>query len=306
MKITACILFASLVFAGCQNSKQERQIKELSSQDSVLLQKTQEKDSTIMAYIHSLNDIEDNINDIKRKENIISMSGKKEGNNSESGSIVADIKGLDALIVKNHKEIIALEKKLQNTNKRDVEIKRMITNLTAELSDKETQIADLEVKLARANDTIRLIVAQFNDSMIVIGRQRMEITAMKTEINSVYYAFGTYKELKKQGVLTKLGTVMGVGGMPTLKQDFNTSYFTSATMNDLHAIPLYAKFQKLVTNHPTDSYKVTGNGKADYFVITDPALFWSTSKYLVIIVNEVEINKNVVPDGQVSLSQSVQ
>jgi len=291
MKNVGYILFAFMVFAGCNNSQQEQKIKELSARDSVLLQKTMEKDSSIMAYIHTLNDIEDNLSAIKAKEKIISLD-KEQGTRNQSTHIVADIKSLDELIVKNHKEIFALEKKLKNTTKEDAELRKMITHLTEDLNDKESQIAGLEVQLGRANDSVRIIVAQFNDSLIVLGRQRMEISAMKTQINSVYYAFGTYKELKKEGVLSKEGRFIGIGGVPTLKQDFNTSYFTSASMPDLRAIPLYSKFEHLVTNHPANSYKVTGNGKADYFVITDPATFWSTSRYLVIIVNEAGNNRN--------------
>lgn len=300
MKSVACILFASLVFAGCQNSRQEQQIKELSSRDSVLMEKTQEKDSTIMAYIHSLNDIEDNLNAIKAKENVISMA-KEQGNKSQGVTIVADIKSLDELIVKNHKDIIALEHRLRKATKEDAELKKLIDNFKTELTDKEAQVADLEVKLSKSNDSLRLVVAQFNDSLVVLGRQRMEISTMVTHLNTVYYAFGTYKELKKEGVLAREGSVIGIGGVPTLKQGFNTSYFTSAMIPDLHAIPLYARFQRLVTNHPANSYKITGNGKADYFVITDPASFWSTGKYLVIIVNEAGSNKNVAPPTGVSL-----
>jgi hypothetical protein len=301
MKSIACILVASLVFAGCNNSQREAQLKALAAKDSTLFEQTQQKDSTIMAYIHSLNDIQDNLNAIKTKEKVISMGKEKGEGTSQSGTIVADIKTLDELIVKNHRELNALEKKLRAATKQDEEIKKMVANLQSDLKDKDTQIADLEVRLAKVNDSIRLIVSQFNDSLVVLGRQKMEITAMKTEINTVYYAVGTYKELKKMGVLTKQGSFAGIGGAPELKQGFNVSYFTSALKPELKAIPLYSKFSKLVTNHPPDSYKVAGNGKTDSFIITDPASFWSTSKYLVILVN-TQTSNNKAEVGEASIT----
>lgn len=285
MKTVACFLVAAFVFAGCNNSQREQQLKELTAKDSVLLQQSQQKDSTIMAYISSLNEIQDNLNAIKSKEKIILLSQEPSGNTTPGASIVSDIKSLDALIVKNHKEINILERKLSEGNKQDKALRKLIANLSDEVKDKDSQIAAFEEKLAKANDSIKLVVSQFNDSLIVLSRQKMEINAMQTEINTVYYAVGTYKELKDNGVVTKEGTVMGIGGVPELKQNFNVSYFTAATAPNLQAIPLRSKFYKLVTNHPADSYKIASNGKTDTFIITDPASFWSESRYLVILIN---------------------
>jgi outer membrane murein-binding lipoprotein Lpp len=295
MKRTAFILmFGTLLFAGCNNSQREAQIRELSAQDSTLLSQTQQKDSSIMAYVHSLNEIEENLNTIKQREHLLSMSKENGTKDSLAADIVGDIRSLDDLIVKNHREMFDLEKKLKASDKQDMELRRMVTNLSKELSDKDAEIAELESKLSRANDSIKTIVADFRDSIVTINRQKMEINTMRTEMNTVYYTVGTYKELKKVGVLTKEGGVIGIGSTPALKQNFNSTYFTSALMPDLQTIPLYSKFVKLVTNHPSNSYKVVNNGKVDSFVITDPASFWSESKYTVIIVDQEPPKKNEV------------
>jgi hypothetical protein len=285
MKSIACISVACLVFAACNNSQREQQLKSLATKDSVLMEQTQQKDSTILSYIHSLNDIQGNLQEIKAQEKILSTNKPGEGS-SQSGTIIADIKTLDELIIKNHKEINALENKLKAAGKQDMDLKIMVANLNKELNDQDAEIVELESRLSKSNDTLKLVVHQFNDTMVVVNRQKMEINSMTTEMNSVYYAVGTYKELKTKGVLTKEGRVIGLGGTPELKKDFNTSYFTAASKPELHTIPLYAKFSKLVTSHPSNSYKVTGDGKNDSFIITDPASFWSDSKYLVILVTQ--------------------
>ncbi len=285
MKSIVYISVACLVFAACNNSQREEQLKTLALKDSLLLEQTKQKDSSIVSYIHSLNDIQGNLEEIKAKEKILTTSKPGEGD-SQSGTIVEDIKALDELIVKNHKEINALEKKLKSMDKQDVELKIMVANLNKEINDQDEQIAELETRLSKSNDSLKYVVHQFNDTMVVVNRQKMEINSMTTEMNSVYYAVGTYKELKTKGVLTKEGRIIGLGGTPELKKDFNSSYFTSASKPELHTIPLYAKFSRLVTSHPSSSYKVTGDGKNDSFTITDPASFWSDSKYLVIIVTQ--------------------
>ena len=50
-------------------------------------------------------------------------------------------------------------------------------------------------------------------------------------------------------------------------------------------IALNAEKAKLITTHPTGSYKIEGaEGKADKLIITDADAFWSSSKYLVVVV----------------------
>jgi hypothetical protein len=103
-------------------------------------------------------------------------------------------------------------------------------------------------------------------------------------LHTVYYAVGTAKELKKKNVITKEGGIIGVGSTTELKQNFNTSYFTKSDQTQLSVLPLYSRFEKIVTNHPTTSYRVTNNQKSDSLIITDAKAFWSQSKYLVVIV----------------------
>ncbi len=129
-----------------------------------------------------------------------------------------------------------------------------------------------------------MVVTQLKDSIIVINHQRSEISAMRNEINTVYYAIGTMKELKSNGIITKEGGFIGIGRTANVKQDFNVSYFTEANLTQLKAIPLNAKFAKLLTSHPSDSYKISGNKKVDSLYINNASSFWSESKYLVIIV----------------------
>jgi len=276
-KVWFCI--ALLGFAACNNSEREQKIKDLSSQDSTLLRQALLKDSTITAYIHTMNDIQDNLDTIKAKEKILAMHG--EGKNPNA---VADIKSLGELIIKNNKEINSLAFQLKKMGKKDADLEAMVDRLNKEVSDKEMDIAQLQRGYASKSDSLQYIVRQFNDSMMVINRQKNNIAEMTAEMHTVYYAIGTLKELKKQGVITKEGGIAGIGRTAKLKQSFNTGYFTKADLTQLKVLPLDDKFVKLVTDHPNASYKVEGNTKADSLVITDPNAFWSDTKYMVVVV----------------------
>jgi Txe/YoeB family toxin of Txe-Axe toxin-antitoxin module len=105
------------------------------------------------------------------------------------------------------------------------------------------------------------------------------------KLNTAYYAFGTSKELVKQGVLTKEGGFIGIGKAEKLKDDFNKSYFTKIDISETPSIALACKKAKLITIHPTGSYKFEGpDGKIEKLIITNPEEFWSASKYLVVEV----------------------
>jgi CII-binding regulator of phage lambda lysogenization HflD len=284
MKLSSIVVLTGvLLFLGCNGDLKQKN-KDLSYEDSTLNVKTHAQDSAIMAYVKSFNDIQDNLDSIKVKAKILTISNGE--NVNQKDQIIADMRSIGDLMMKNKKEIAALERKLKKSNGNNAELQKMISHLTEEVNQKDAEIAALQSQLAETNASLKDVIQRLNDSMKVIGNQKEQITDMNTEINTVYYAIGTSKELKKQGVIKKEGSIAGIGGAEELKKDFNTSYFTKADKTTMQALPLYSKFMQLVTVHPSGSYKITGNGKSDSLVISDAKAFWSQSKYLVVIVKQ--------------------
>ena len=280
MKNAFFISIALLFFISCNNSENEQKIRSLSAKDSSLLKQVMQRDSTISNDIKLLNDIQDNLDSIKRRERILYLNDENKGGNNS----VADIKAIDKIIINNKREINRLEFQLKKQNRRDIDLEKMIARLTAEVNDKENEIIEMQSRYSSMNDTLKSIIRQFNDSIVVIEKQRQSIGEMTTAAQTIYYAIGTTKELEKQGVISKEGGIIGIGSVAQLKSGFNTEYFTRGNMQQLHTLPLYNKFVKLITNHPGSSYKVTNNGKSDSLLITDPNAFWANTKYMVVIV----------------------
>jgi len=280
MKAITYISLAILIFEGC-NTKQDQQIKSLSMQDSVLMRSTVMKDSTITAYVKTINDVQDNLDSIKAAEKILSVNSFGSENKR---SIVGDIRIINIQLLKYHREIYSLEKKLKLMDSKNKEIQKLEIHLANELAEKDSAIAALQGKLAKMNDSLVTVIEQFNDSMKVINSQNGLIADLTTQINTVYYAVGTTKEFKKNNVITKDGGFIGIGRTSEMKKNFNTEYFAKEDMTKLTIIPLMGKFDKILTNHPGNSYTVTNNHKSDSLVIKSPALFWSISKYLVVVI----------------------
>ena len=105
--------------------------------------------------------------------------------------------------------------------------------------------------------------------------------AAQNEANKCYYAIGTAKELKSNGLLEKkfLGTTK------VLQGDINSSYLTQADKRTLTSIPTNGKKVKIWSNMPAGSYEITGekNGPKTVKILNKDA-FWSRSSILVIQV----------------------
>jgi hypothetical protein len=280
-KIAGTIVIVA-IFSSCSNNQLVQQYKELHEHDSLMVLQTQAEDSTIKGYINSMNEIQSNLDEIKSREKILSVNGSEEsktGNNA-----VKDIKMLDSLIIASNKDVAALHARIKKMDKKNAAMEAIITRMTSQIAAQDTQITALQSNLAKVNDSYKLVTQQFNDSMVVLQNRNVNITNLTNTMNTVYYAVGTLKELKDNKVIDKTGGFIGIGRNSKLKPDFNSSYFTKTDLTKLNVIPLNAKFNKLITTHPTNSYRITGNKTADSLWITDQSLFWEENKYLVVAV----------------------
>ncbi len=239
-----------------------------------------DQDSSIQSFIQGFNEIQNNLDLIKEKEKIVSSSSKDpEIRKSKEEQIVADIQSIYDIMNKNKQRLASMKSKLKESNKRNDELEKFITRLTAEIEEKDAQINDLKAQLEKMNVEMTNLNLNYQEAT--------QESAVKTEkLNTAFFVFGTSKELIKNNVLTKEGGFVGMGKTAKMKEDFNKGYFTKIDISNTSEITLGAKKAKLVTTHPAGSYKIEGaKGKAEKLVIVNAEEFWSASKYLVIVVD---------------------
>lgn len=278
-------LIALLPFAiGCGGNKQEGV---LSAEDSLTAVsggqavRIHDQDSSIQSFIRGFNEIQDNLDEIKAKEKIVSENSKdSETRKTKEQQIVDDIQAIYDIMNKNKQRLASMKSKLEKSNKKNEELEKFITRLTAEIEEKDAQINDLKGQLEKLN-------VELSDLNLNYQEATQEVAVKTEKLNTGFYAFGTSKELIKNGVLTKEGGFIGLGKSEKVKDDFNKSYFTKVDITNFNEVVLGAKKAKLVTSHPAGSYKIEGaNGKAEKLVITNSEDFWSASKYLVIVIEQ--------------------
>ena len=107
-------------------------------------------------------------------------------------------------------------------------------------------------------------------------RKSQTITSQDKQLNTAWFVYGTKKELKEQRIYDD-GKV--------LQNNFNRDYFTKIDIRVDKEIRLYSRSAKILTAHPASSYMLTQDANKQYILrISNPQLFWSTSKYLVVMV----------------------
>ncbi len=278
-------LIALMPFAfGCGNGNKEGVLSAEDSLRAVAGGQTvriHDQDSSIQSFIRGFNEIQDNLDVIKEKEKIVSENSKDaETRKTKEEQIVADIQSIYDVMNKNKQRLASMKAKLKDSNKKNEELEKFITRLTAEIEEKDGQINNLKEQLEKLNVEMTNLNLNY--------QEEVQASEVKTEkLNTAYYAFGTAKELIKNNVLTKEGGFIGIGKTQKMKEDFNKDYFTKIDISTIDVIPLGAKKAKLITTHPAGSYKIEGtDGKAEKLVITNAEDFWSASKYLVIVIEQ--------------------
>jgi archaellum component FlaC len=240
--------------------------------------KLNEKDAAIQELVSSFNEIQENLNAIKEKEKIISKVTSDGDVKSKEDQIKEDIQSIYDLMGKNKDRIGSLSKKLKNSKLKIEGLEKMIENMQATLSLKDSEIEELKTKIEGLNVELSSLTTNYK-AVENESNQKTEI------INTAFYAIGTSKELKAKNVITKEGGIIGLGKTTKLSSDFNKEYFTKINIEKTTSINLGAKKIKILTTHPSNSYKLIGEKPIEKLEINNTKEFWSASKYLVIILD---------------------
>lgn len=252
---------------------------ELKAKDSLL----STKEAAMTEFVQSFNEIQQNLNEIKEKEKIISTSSNSELKKSEKDQMISDIQTIYDLLNKNKQKVANLSKKLKASNLKVNELELAVTNLTNQLLEKETEIASLQNQLEKLS-------VDFSNLSMKYTQEKTASDQKTEKLNTAFYVVGTTKDLKKNGVVTKEGGFIGLGKVAELNTTLDPNYFTRVDITQVKDIPIGGKQVKLVTPHPADSYKmVEGATSTIKLTITDPEKFWSISKFLIISTDKKQM-----------------
>jgi chromosome segregation ATPase len=284
--ILSVAVVATAFLTGCDNK--EKELAALTHQKDSLINVSQAKDQSIEEFFTSFEEIENNLSAITAKQNLIA---EKTSDNAEVGKdtraqINAQIAAIGQLMEESKAKTDELSRKLKNSNYKVGKFEKMIASLNTQIAEKDSQMVVLNDRLIALNtqvDNLNTTVATLNSKDSV----NTEVIANQTKkLNTAYVAMGDYEKLRDEHVVTKEGGFLGLGKEEKLSTSLNQDAFKPVDITQLSNIPVGAKEAKLVTVHPADSYSIEmQNDKVSEIRITDPNKFWSTSKYLVVMID---------------------
>ena len=281
-KLCALILCVATIVACQEKKKDVVPASQIAAQRDSLQQIIDSKDREINDMMGTLNEIQEGFRLISAAEGKVAVIKDGESTN-KAEQIRQNILTISQAMQHNRELIAKLRKQVRESNVRGEQLRAAIESFAAQLQEKDVQLQQLRTEL-QAKD-IRIVeldneVANLNTDVSTLKDESASksetISAQDKQINTAWYVFGTKKELQGQNIYNK-GKV--------LQSNFNKNYFTKIDIRVDKEIKLYSKDAKMLTAHPASSYTLTQDNNKQYVLrITNPRVFWSTSKYLVVLV----------------------
>lgn len=280
-KLFFMVCCAALLMTGCKDGKNTPGLASVQQTDS-LNDVIAQKDSEINEMMGTLNDIEEGFRLINEAENRVALLKNGEGT-SKKQNLKENIRFIAERMKQNRELIAKLQKQLESSTLKGGQLKKTIDNLTAQLEEKDKQLLALreeldkkDIHISELDETIGNLNTNVSNLSADNQQKAETINAQDKQLNTAWYVFGTKKELKGQHILE---------GGKVMNGNFNKNYFTKVDIRNTTEIKLYSKSAKLLTAHPASSYSLTHDASKQYVLrITNPQIFWSTSKYLVVLV----------------------
>ncbi len=282
MKKMIILAIGATVLVACgQKGPKAEDVRMAQTTDS-LNRIIQQKDNEITDMVATINDIEEGFRAINQAQDRVTVAQQGEGANAVE-RIRENMQVIQQTMQHNRELISKMRNQLRQSSVASAELRRTLDNLTKQMEEKDAQMRQLRAELEAKDVRIDELGKEVTDLHSNVSSLKEEssqksqtISAQDKQLNTAWFVYGTRKELKEQRIIED-GNV--------LQSNFNRDYFTKIDIRVDKEIRLYSRSARLLTAHPQASYTLERDANKQYVLrITNPQLFWSTSKYLVVLV----------------------
>lgn len=285
MKKTVILISTIVLLVSCTDVKESDEYKSLQTRNDKLVSTLGAQNSEVIDYLMDFNTIQQNLNEIKKHERLISINKTNPEGINKREQITNDINTIYNLLKENQEKLKELNDRYRNSNHKNKELEKLIATLNQQISEKNQEIQVLNTELESLNFEIKDLTGELIEVQSENETQSKIIENQIEELHTAYYVIGTSKELQEKKIITKEGGFIGIGRNSKLDNDFNKEYCTEISTEAFDKIAVFSRKAKLVTTHPAGSYEWDETDKkVDNLIINDSKVFWSVSKCLVIEV----------------------
>lgn len=275
------LVFFIILLTSC--GKQSAEYQNLKAQNDSLMNSKLALQEEVDGYFSAMNQIEQNIENIKQTQKTISVQPQGEEMDKDARiKINEDLVYLNEMLKSNKDELAKLKAKLKKSSFKSTELDRTITRLTALLEEESTKVAVLESKILEKDSIIGNLDSTVMELSKTVKEKETKIIDQEDKLNNAWYVLGTRKELKEQNIVSKDGLF---STQKVLQKDFNKNYFVKIDARKTKSIPLFSTRAKILTSHPKSSYTLEKENDNFVLLIVNQKEFWSVSKYLVVEID---------------------
>ena len=284
MKKLLTLAIAALALAACQDKGKTVPAEEVLRQRDSLMAIISDKDNELNDFMASFTDVQDGLRQISEAEGRVTVANANLEVARNREVVRENMDFIRKSLEERREQIANLQARLKKSSLNVEKMQAAINNLQKQVEEQNAHIQQLEVQLAEKDariaqqaDTISQHAARINELSDQNRRKDETVAAQDKALNEAYFVFGTKAELKNQKILSS--------GEVLTQADFNKDYFTRIDIRVDKQIKLYSKRATIKTTHPAGSYTLTKDSKGEYVLnIVNPKEFWSTSRYLVVLV----------------------
>ena len=285
MKKTILLAAMSLLVLAACNEKREKDNSSDSLKSNDLEAKYQEASNFNDSLLILVSDIYTGLDSINMQEGLLFTPGIGD-NTDRRAEIRENLSVIRQRLAENRAMLEDMEKRAAAAGADTKVFKRTIEEMKKRIETQELKIQELSAQLELANQTIEDLSNQVADTQEQLDNETMaheetqaQLVATENEANTVYYIIGSNKVLKENKVLEKkfLGATKIMQG-----DDINYSAFVKGDKRNLEVIPVNAKDFEVKSSNDPNSYRKEGEKGNMRLVITNKALFWQKSPYLII------------------------
>jgi len=290
---TIAYISAILLLCSCNND----QFDQCKKENEILLAEKAILDSTLNIVFSAYGEIDSTSKVIDAKKARINEIAKKGRLSAEDKvAILAEMDTINSLLESNKNKVSNLDGNLGGIGLEEG-FRFMVQSMDEKNSSENDDLEEMKSNLAQISHDFSNLFEdyvyqeaenmemrdQLSSTTKELEEAQQKLNKAKEELHSGWYVIGTRQELKSKGLMYKKGFFDN----RDVDEDFDKNEFKKINIHELKELLLEARKAEIVTTHPSESYYIAGiKKKVNKLVISNPELFWSVSKFLIIEVEK--------------------
>lgn len=285
IRLCAVAAATCLLVASCDTPATKQKLAEAQTLNDSLMLETLRQQNEIADLVTTFGEVSAKLDEIN---GVINVAGVEENTElpSQRDRLMAQLQDVQRRIEEKQEALEKLQRQYSAALGQNKELKKTIERMQGEIAGYVAKIQEYEAQIQDKNRRIEQLSSELttaqdsiNTVTTIAEGQKTALATQDKMLNSGYYIIASTKELKAMGLIKK-GVFTAARITPST---FDTSVFHQIDIREVTEIPLGSKDAKILSAMPDTSYELVKDyDRTLKIVITDPASFWSITRYLVV------------------------